>query len=46
MNQYCRQAYFQNFGDYPEADIPQVYFTSLPKVNLITPGFPCQPFSI
>lgn len=46
INESCRQVYYQNFGEYPEADISEIDFATLPDVNLITAGFPCQPFSI
>ncbi len=42
----CRQVYAQNFGDVPEIDISEVDFEKIPNINIITAGFPCQPFSI
>ncbi|MGC9505231.1 DNA cytosine methyltransferase [Baaleninema sp.] len=45
-NESCRQVYFENFGDYPDGDISEVDFSQIPDVNVVTAGFPCQPFSI
>ncbi|PPT08149.1 Modification methylase DsaV [Geitlerinema sp. FC II] len=45
-NESCRQVYFENFGDYPDGDISEVDFSQISDVNVVTAGFPCQPFSI
>lgn len=42
----CRKVYKKNFGEEPYADISEANFLDLPDAQLVTAGFPCQPFSI
>ena len=42
----CQTVYANNFGETPFADITQIDVRSLPDFEVLTAGFPCQPFSI
>lgn len=46
VNEECRRVYAKNFREVPETDISEIDLEALPKTNIITAGFPCQPFSI
>lgn len=46
INTACQQVYATNFGDVPDPDITQINPHSLPDFEVLTAGFPCQPFSI
>lgn len=44
-DKYAQQTYKANFDDDPHGDITQIHEHSIPDIDILTAGFPCQPFS-
>ena len=45
-NTSARKVYEKNFGELPDGDITQIPPGEIPDFNILTAGFPCQPFSL
>ena len=41
----CRRVYDDNFNEIPSGDITKIEVSEIPNFDVLTAGFPCQPFS-
>jgi len=45
-NKYSRITYHENFKEWPKGDITKIRPRDIPDHDVLTAGFPCQPFSL
>jgi DNA (cytosine-5)-methyltransferase 1 len=45
-DKYCQATYWANFHEVPRGDITKINENNIPDHDILTGGFPCQPFSI